>query len=124
MVIRGPFMAIRVKKEKMSHFCFFPFLTLKLLALFTTSAHLFCASTSTTTRFDASRCLRHSARLGFAMKFSSAAAAAALASSRAIESKICFMLFQQFGIIVDVADNSEVHICIKRVESEIVITCP
>lgn len=73
MVIRGPFMAIafpfaqrtsfRVQKEKMSYFNFFPFLTLNLLALFTTSAHLFCASTRTTTRFDASWCLRHRARL-------------------------------------------------------------
>ena len=55
MIIRGSFVAIRVQKEKMSHFCFFPFLTLNPLALFTTSAHLFCASTRTTTRFDASR---------------------------------------------------------------------
>ena len=104
MVIRGSFVVIafpfgqrtsfRVKKEKMSHFCFFPFLTLNLLALFTASAHLFCASTRTTTRFDASRCFRHRARLGRMVKLSSAASAAALAIFRAIESNICFILFQ------------------------------
>ncbi len=104
----------------MSHFCFFPFLTLNLLALFTplriSSAHLFCASTRISTHFAASRCLRHRARLDRMVKLSLATSAAALAKSRAIESNICF-IFLSFYLFMSHADSAEITESVSSVSS-------
>lgn len=113
MVIRGPFMAIafpfaqrtsfRVQKEKMSYFNFFPFLTLNLLALFTTSAHLFCESLLCIHEdHHALRCLlvlAPSRKVGPHVKLCLATSAAALVNSRAIESNICFMLVSLYILL-------------------------